>query len=212
MTQRIQNSPEPVMRSPSLILAGSGLVLTAVSCLHMTAMGRSWDFFVFHFLHVRLHRCARFFGYLWPLGTTPVTLLLLWMIYAMGLETGLPATLIFFGSAAIERIVKLTAQRRRPFDQFPDVEVVQPVRPHDPAYPSGDAMRVWFLAIVIPSSFDLAWPAALMAGIIATLLSIGRVVLGVHFPLDVIGGAGLGMLGAGLFFICCPDAGSVLFF
>jgi len=88
---------------------------------------------------------------------------------------------------------------------------MQPVRPQNPSYPSGDAMRAWFLAIVIPCSFGLAWPAALMAGIIATLLSLGRVVLGVHFPLDVIGGAGLGVFGAGLFYIYCPDVGSVLF-
>lgn len=59
-------------------------------------------------------------------------------------------------------------------------------------------MRVWFLALIFPLAFGLAWPVYGLTITTATALSIGRIVLGVHYPFDVISGKGLGLLATAL--------------
>ena len=110
--------------------------------------------------------------------------------------------LLYTVMAVLERTVKLKVARPRPFETLPNVEMNQPKEPHDPSHPSGDTMRVFFLVLVFPWIFDLSWPVYLLTIIVATTLSLGRIVLGVHYPLDVIGGAGLGILAASITVIC----------
>jgi membrane-associated phospholipid phosphatase len=54
---------------------------------------------------------------------------------------------------------------------------------------------------VIGISGILNWylPFAAVAVALAMLISLGRIAMGVHFPLDVLGGAGLGLFFAGVF-------------
>ncbi len=59
-------------------------------------------------------------------------------------------------------------------------------------------MRIWFLALVFPLAFGLPWPVFALTCTVALTLSLGRFALGVHYPLDVIGGAGLGIFFTGL--------------
>jgi len=63
-------------------------------------------------------------------------------------------------------------------------------------------MRIWYLAFIIPTAFGLPLPALFLFCCIAVLVSLGKIALGVHFPLDVIGGMGLGLIGAGLYQLC----------
>ena len=75
--------------------------------------------------------------------------------------------------------------------------MLQPIKPQDPSFPSGDALRVWYLALIIPTAFGDSG-IFLVAGIIlAILVSMGRMVMGVHYPSDVTAGMGLGFIGAG---------------
>jgi membrane-associated phospholipid phosphatase len=66
--------------------------------------------------------------------------------------------------------------------------------PYDPSHPSGDSFRVWFLAILFPIAFLLPVSTFIFSFLVAIILSLGRIALGVHYPLDVISGAGLGIL------------------
>ncbi len=154
------------------------------------------DQHLFLFLHRMLSTGGNFFRVLWPLGTTPLALVLLaaltWPLRAH--TSTLAALWIALGIAALlERAIKLALRRPRPFASLSGVHMLQPRQPHDPSYPSGDALRVWFLA--------LAWgrvypPAALPAAALAVLVSLGRIALGVHHPLDVLSGSALGALSA----------------
>ena len=102
-------------------------------------------------------------------------------------------------SGGVERALKLTVGRKRPFETLPGVRMRVPA-PTDPSFPSGDASRAWYLASAI--AFGLALPAC-VAGVLfglASLVSYGRVRGGAHFPADAWAGSWLGM-GMGLIWV-----------
>ena len=182
----------------ALFLTGLGLALMLLGLCHRQPLLAQWDARTFQTLHNRLEPLAGFFRFIWPLGTTPVAILLILILFIPGWQIGLVVTIIYALAAAIESGIKRQMRRPRPFESLPHVRMHQPKRPHDPSHPSGDTVRVWFVALIFPAAFGLApWVYALSLGAAATL-SLGRISLGVHYPLDVLGGAGLGWIAAGL--------------
>ncbi len=182
-----------ITNSPFTILI-IGIALAVIGWLHQIPSVEFWDARTFEFLHHRLSRYAGFFRYIWPLGTTPVTVILIALVFVTSSRAGWLASGAYLIAAVIERTIKMSVKRARPFETLSNVNIQQPSRPHDPSYPSGDALRVWFLAILIPAVFGLSWPVYVATGLIATTLSLGRIALGVHYPLDVLGGTGLGLI------------------
>ena len=162
--------------------------------LHINSNVARWDEYIFKVIHVRLNRYAAFFNYIRPLGTVPVSILLILIMYIPSWEFGVIATISYIISAFIERTIKLSIQRPRPYQMLPDVKMGQLPEPRDPSHPSGDCFRVWFLAILIPFAFSLPGPIFVFSFLTATILCLGRIALGVHYPLDVISGTGLGFL------------------
>ncbi len=80
--------------------------------------------------------------------------------------------------------------RRRPPLVYPEPKPLVGV-PHSGSFPSGHAATAFACATVI------AWAAprlAVPAFVLATAISLSRVYVGVHWPLDVLGGAVLGVL------------------
>lgn len=66
-------------------------------------------------------------------------------------------------------------------------------------WPSGHATMAAYLAIVLVVGFRRRqrWPVVVATAYVAAV-AVGRVVLGAHYVSDVVGGVGVGMLGAAL--------------
>ena len=174
-----------------------GLLFFITGFLHRIPLFGKLDKRFFQYLNLSLSRFSKFYVYLWPLGTTPVAVVMIAMTFIVDFQVGFAVTLVFIAIVIIERLVKTKMVRLRPFITFSNAVMNQPTHPKDPSFPSGDAMRISFLAIVIPMVFGLSLTTVGIACLGAALICSGRLALGVHYPLDVIGGAGLGILGAG---------------
>ena len=87
-------------------------------------------------------------------------------------------------------VLKPLIGRERPFSAAPAVRVIGG-RPEDASFPSGHAAGafagVYMLSRMMPAG-RLVWWA------IALTIAYSRVYLGVHYPIDVIGGAAVGWL------------------
>lgn len=185
---------------PYILLIFLGLILFLAGLSHRISVVSQWDLAVFKKLNAISQSNAQivFFRVLWPIGTTPFTLIMLLSIFLYDWRTGLMASLSIFCAIFIERTIKLNIKRIRPFEDLPDIAIHQPRRPNDPSFPSGDSLRVWFLAAVLSVVFGLAWYYIAVVCLLALLISLGRIAMGVHYPLDVLSGAGLGLIAAGI--------------
>ncbi len=103
------------------------------------------------------------------LGTLALTLLLAWLI--------------------ADVLLKPAVGRPRPFVQAPTETVLGPA-PHDGSFPSGHATCAFGSALALSVSAPEAWP---LWWLLAVGIGYSRVYVGVHYPLDVIGGAALGL-------------------
>jgi undecaprenyl-diphosphatase len=84
--------------------------------------------------------------------------------------------------------------RIRPFNALPPESVnLLFYRPTDSSFPSNLAAVLFAIAIPI---FLKNKGYGIVLLVIATLASIGRVYMGIHYPLDVLGGAAFGAMGA----------------
>jgi undecaprenyl-diphosphatase len=102
-------------------------------------------------------------------------------------QLGLVITLT---TVIVDYVLKPAVHRERPFVTMPATHVIGS-RPTDPSFPSGhtaDAFAgAWTLTRVSPQ--PALW-------VLAIGIAYSRVYLGVHYPLDVLGGALTGLLSA----------------
>jgi undecaprenyl-diphosphatase len=100
----------------------------------------------------------------------------------------LAATISFFAASGLNALLKAAVDRSRP-PQAIGVDALIGL-PASSSFPSGHAMTAWAtagaVAVLAPR---LRWPVLALAGAIA----FSRVYLGVHFWLDVLAGAALGL-------------------
>jgi undecaprenyl-diphosphatase len=104
---------------------------------------------------------------------------------AAGLSAGL-------GLAAAQVITRLV-DRPRPFVAHP--AAVHLFSPHaaDPGFPSDHATAAFAIGVALLLR-NRRWGIAVLVA--ASVLAVGRVAMGVHYPTDVLGGAALGTLAA----------------
>jgi len=85
--------------------------------------------------------------------------------------------------------------RLRPFEAFPDRVHLIFYQPNDPSFPSNAAAASFALATGI-------WVYNRKLGYIfsipALIISFGRIYMGVHYPLDILGGFALAILATGI--------------
>jgi undecaprenyl-diphosphatase len=91
---------------------------------------------------------------------------------------------------AAERVVKLLVQRERPGTTVPDA-ILRGVHPAGLSFVSGHAIITFAIAGLLGLVLPRRW--AVVAFVLATLNAVARVYLGAHNPLDVVGGAAVGL-------------------
>ncbi len=99
---------------------------------------------------------------------------------------GVELAVLFVAGIIAGDILKAVLSRPRPFDTVAGIITRVPVET-DSAYPSGHALIVSIGAAFSLVKFSRKWVAALMT-LEAALVSYSRVYVGVHYPLDVLGG------------------------
>ena len=91
--------------------------------------------------------------------------------------------------------------RARPYDAHPGVAHLFVAASHDPSFPSDHATAAFALAVAI---FLYHRRAGWLMLAMAATVSVSRVLVGVHYPSDVLAGALLGSLSAGLVYLVQP--------
>lgn len=103
--------------------------------------------------------------------------------------------LVFFSGIfawCIAQIIKLLVHAPRPYLEFPN-NVASLIQKTDFSFPSGHATFYMALAFAIFFSHKKAGYIFIF---FALLIGIARIVAGVHFPIDILGGFALGILTA----------------
>jgi undecaprenyl-diphosphatase len=86
-------------------------------------------------------------------------------------------------------------QRPRPFMAHPHETILLVAQSHEPSFPSDHAVAAFAIAFAV-AFVGRRMGAFFLAG--ATLIAVARVIAGLHYPGDVLGGAAIGLVAAAI--------------
>ena len=178
------------------LLACAGAALFGISALLLKAGTLGWDESLFHFLNdvppavasvlTPLSHLFRPAGIAVVIGLAAVYVVARnrsIMPVAAGVAAAGPAW-------ALAHLTKAISGRPRPYEALSGVALRQPPA-HDMSFPSSHTAIT--VAVVIALMPFLPRALAWVAIAYAVLVGWSRVYLGVHYPLDILGGAGIGI-------------------
>lgn len=158
---------------------------------------RNLDIQWFFFINQSMHNA--FFDVVMPIISNAGEDGLIWLLVALILYICGPKTrrasflmlfAVFISFALGEEVLKYIFQRPRPFLSLEGVNLLV-APPGSFSFPSGHTANAFAASLVIARKIPrLAWLVLLLAVVIA----FSRVYVGVHYPLDLLGGALLGAL------------------
>ncbi|QCB49588.1 phosphatase PAP2 family protein [Rhodococcus sp. PAMC28707] len=97
------------------------------------------------------------------------------------------------GSHAASIVIKRVVRRRRPNDPSVQVNVSTPSKL---SFPSSHATSTTAAAVLLGKLTGLPLPAILVPAVLVPPMLLSRLVLGVHYPTDVLAGSALGAISA----------------
>jgi undecaprenyl-diphosphatase len=89
----------------------------------------------------------------------------------------------------VAQVLSRLVDRPRPFVAHPDAVHLFARHAADPSFPSDHATAAFAIGVALLLR-QRAWGVVVL--VFATILAVGRVAMGIHYPSDVIGGAALG--------------------
>lgn len=113
--------------------------------------------------------------------------------HAWRLRAGVSALAAAALGLVVTHFLSLLVDRSRPFVAHPDAIHTFASHAADAGFPSDHATAAFAIGTAIVLR-NRAWGACVL--VLATLICVGRVAIGVHYPSDVIGGAAVGALSA----------------
>lgn len=132
--------------------------------------------------------------------TTPIVAVVLWS--AGRRPEGVALFVAGTSSWLLAKLVKEIARRGRPQHVLDDDVRLRGPKEGGSGFPSGHAATSTTLAVVLGTVLGGWWWVLVLALMVMTWL--GRMYVGVHLPLDIVGGAGIGLAIAGLTFLIAP--------
>ena len=106
-----------------------------------------------------------------------------WRIFFIPLLAGGISRFIIVG------IIYAFYQRKRPLEVLTITSLIK--KPNHPSFPSGHASFFFGVAFAI-AFFSFPW--AIAASLLILLVCLARIFCGVHWPLDILGGAGAALI------------------
>jgi undecaprenyl-diphosphatase len=143
---------------------------------------------------------------IWPLMQygTFVTIPLLALIALVFRQPRLALALLIAGVSVygLARLIKIYVERGRPGWLLTSVNSRETFAPDSLGFPSGHAAVAAALTVVVAANLPRLW--AIVTLLVAMTVMFGRMYVGAHLPLDLVGGAALGAIAGALANLLIP--------